>query len=55
MKWVAWVVGRVENGAAIAARVPAAEVRRYDGGHAFFQQDPNALPEIIDFLRTGSE
>jgi 3-oxoadipate enol-lactonase len=44
-----------ENGAAIAARVPAAEVRRYDGGHAFFQQDPNALPEIIDFLRTGSE
>jgi 3-oxoadipate enol-lactonase len=44
-----------ENGAAIAARVPAAEVRRYDGGHAFFQQDPNAIPDIIDFLGTGSE
>jgi 3-oxoadipate enol-lactonase len=42
-----------ENGAAIAARVPAAEVRRYDGGHAFFQQDPTALPDIIEFLGTA--
>jgi 3-oxoadipate enol-lactonase len=43
-----------ENGAAIPARVPAAELRRYDGGHAFFQQDPTALPDIIEFLSTGS-
>lgn len=40
-----------ENGAAIAQRIPAAELRLYDGGHAFFQQDPDALPEIIDFLK----
>ena len=38
------------NGEAIAARVPDAELRFYEGGHAFFAQDPTALPEILDFL-----
>ena len=38
------------NGAAIAARIPGAELRLYDGGHLFFQQDPAALPDILDFL-----
>lgn len=38
------------NSEAIAARVPGAELRMYDGGHAFFAQDARALPEIIDFL-----
>ncbi len=38
------------NGAYIAAHVPGAEQRLYDGGHAFFVQDPTALPEILDFL-----
>jgi pimeloyl-ACP methyl ester carboxylesterase len=38
------------NSVAIAARVPHAELRLYDGGHAFFAQDARALPQIIDFL-----
>jgi len=42
------------NGAAIAAQIPGAQLRLFDGGHAFFQQDPAAIPEIINFLRTGS-
>ena len=38
------------NGEAIAARVPGAELRLYEGGHAFFAQDPAALPDVIWFL-----
>lgn len=39
-----------ENSEAIADRVPGAELRLYDGGHAFFAQDRRALPEIMEFL-----
>lgn len=38
------------NGAAIAERIPGAEQRLYEGGHAFFIQDPAAFPDIIGFL-----
>lgn len=38
------------NSEAIAARVPQAELRAYEGGHAFFAQDARAFPEILDFL-----
>ena len=38
------------NGEAIASRIPGAELRLYEGGHAFFVQDPTAGPEIIEFL-----
>jgi pimeloyl-ACP methyl ester carboxylesterase len=38
------------NGELIAAGVPNAELRLYEGGHAFFGQDRTALPEIFDFL-----
>jgi pimeloyl-ACP methyl ester carboxylesterase len=38
------------NSEAIAAQIPGAELRLYEGGHGFFAQDPKALPEIIDFL-----
>lgn len=38
------------NGASIASRIPGAELHEYDGGHAFFVQDPGALPEIKAFL-----
>lgn len=38
------------NSAAIAARVPGAELRTYEGGHAFFFQDRTALREVIEFL-----
>ena len=41
------------NAEAIAARVPGAELRTYEGGHAFVTQDPAALPEIMDFLAGG--
>jgi pimeloyl-ACP methyl ester carboxylesterase len=39
-----------ENSETIAALVPNAELRLYDGGHAFFAQDRRALPEVLDFL-----
>jgi pimeloyl-ACP methyl ester carboxylesterase len=39
-----------ENAHAIAGRIPGATLRFYEGGHAFFAQDPAALPEILDFL-----
>jgi pimeloyl-ACP methyl ester carboxylesterase len=38
------------NGEAIAAQIPNAELRIYEGGHAFFAQDPAAFPEILAFL-----
>ncbi len=39
-----------ENSQAIAAQVPRAELRTYDGGHAFFFQDPTVVPEVLDWL-----
>ncbi len=38
------------NGEAIAGQIPGAELRLYEGGHAFVAQDPTALPEVIAFL-----
>ncbi len=38
------------NGEAVAARIPGGELRVYGGGHAFVAQDPDAFPEILDFL-----
>jgi len=43
-------IAPIANSEGIASRVPDAELRVYDGGHAFFAQDPAALPEIIEFL-----
>ena len=40
-----------ENGRAIAAAIPHAEFRGYEGGHMFFAQDRAALPDILSFLR----
>jgi 3-oxoadipate enol-lactonase len=42
------------NSEAIAARVAGADLRMYDGGHAFFAQDGRALPEIVEFLAAGA-
>jgi pimeloyl-ACP methyl ester carboxylesterase len=39
------------NGEYIASRIPDAELRMYEGGHAFFAQDPAAVPEVLTFLR----
>ncbi len=38
------------NSEAIASKIPGAELRGYDGGHAFFVQDPLAFPDVIAFL-----
>jgi pimeloyl-ACP methyl ester carboxylesterase len=38
------------NGEAIASGIPNADFRVYEGGHAFFAQDRQALPDILDFL-----
>jgi len=38
------------NGEWIAAHIPRAELRVYEGGHVFFLQDSTALPEIGAFL-----
>ncbi|HEX5096321.1 MAG TPA: alpha/beta hydrolase [Acidimicrobiia bacterium] len=43
-------IAPLPNSEAIASRVPNAELRVYEGGHAFFAQDAKALPEIFDFL-----
>jgi 3-oxoadipate enol-lactonase len=43
-------IAPLANGEAIASRIPGAELRAYEGGHAFFGQDPTAFGEIVDFL-----
>jgi pimeloyl-ACP methyl ester carboxylesterase len=43
-------IAPLTNSEAIASRVPNAELRVYEGGHAFFAQDRRALPDILEFL-----
>lgn len=43
-------IAPLANAEAIAARVPNASLRVYEGGHMFFVQDPTAMPEILAFL-----
>lgn len=38
------------NSEAIASRVAGAELRLYEGGHAFLAQDPAAFPDVLAFL-----
>ena len=45
-------IAPLSNAEAIVERVPDAELRTYDGGHAFFFQDPAALPDVVEFLIT---
>jgi 3-oxoadipate enol-lactonase len=37
----------------MAARIPGAQLRFFEGGHMFMLQDRAALPAMIDFLRAG--
>ena len=39
------------NSAAIASRIPGAELREYDGGHAFLFQDQAAWADAVAFLQ----
>lgn len=45
------LVAPPERGAALAARIPGAVLRVFEGGHLFVIEDPDALPELIRFLR----
>jgi 3-oxoadipate enol-lactonase len=46
-------IAPLANGEAIASAIPGAELRIYEGGHAFVSQDPRARPEITAFLLEG--
>ena len=43
-------IAPLANSEAIAESVPDAELRVYEGGHAFVAQDRRAFPEVLDFL-----
>ena len=43
-------IAPLANSEAIVDRIPDAELRVYEGGHAFVVQDRRAFPEILDFL-----
>lgn len=45
-------IAPAENGERIASRIAGSELRRYEGGHAFFVQDPAAMPDIVAFLQS---
>jgi pimeloyl-ACP methyl ester carboxylesterase len=38
------------NAEVIAEHIPNAELRLYEGGHIFFMQDPQAVPDAMEFL-----
>jgi 3-oxoadipate enol-lactonase len=38
------------NSAAIASRIAGAELHEYEGGHAFFAQDPRSVRDVTQFL-----
>ena len=38
------------NAEVIAEHIPNAELRLYEGGHIFFLQDPQAVPDAMEFL-----
>ncbi|MEN3272914.1 MAG: 3-oxoadipate enol-lactonase, partial [Actinomycetota bacterium] len=44
-------IAPVSNSEAIAAQIPNAELRVYEGGHLFIVQDKTAWPEILAFLQ----
>ncbi len=43
-------IAPAENGRAIASRIPGAEFRDYEGGHAFLLQDTAAMRDLVAFL-----
>lgn len=43
-------IAPIENARYIVEHVDGAELREYEGGHAFLAQDPAALPAVLDFL-----
>ncbi|MDG2029175.1 MAG: alpha/beta hydrolase [Acidimicrobiales bacterium] len=47
-------IALLSNSEAIASRISGADLRVYEGGHTFFAQDAQALPELLDFLAAAS-
>jgi 3-oxoadipate enol-lactonase len=43
-------IAPLSNSQAMASRIDRAELRVYDGGHAFFAQDRQAFPDLLDHL-----
>lgn len=43
-------IAPIANGEAIAHRIPQASFHVYEGGHAFFEQDATAWPQLEAFL-----
>ncbi len=46
-------IAPLANGEAIASRITGAQLNVYEGGHAFFVQDRDAFPDILEFLGAG--
>ena len=42
------------NSEFLAQHIPGARLEMFDGGHAFFLQDPAAIPAAIAFLSGGA-
>jgi 3-oxoadipate enol-lactonase len=47
-------IAPLTNAEALAARIPHARLEVFEGGHAFFAQDPRAIPTIVEFLKMPS-
>lgn len=43
-------IAPLANSEAIAARIPHAKLKVYEGGHGFFAQDGAAIPDLLEFL-----
>jgi 3-oxoadipate enol-lactonase len=48
-------IAPVANMEALAARIPDAELKLYEGGHLFLVQDKSAYPDIIQWLRENDQ
>ncbi len=48
-------IAPADNGRAIASRIPHAELRVYEGGHAFLVQDPAAMGDLVGFLNDAGQ
>jgi 3-oxoadipate enol-lactonase len=44
-------IAPLANSEFLAETIPGAQLALFDGGHAFFMQDPAAMPAIASFLR----
>ncbi len=43
-------IAPLSNAEAIVRQIPQAQLKVYEGGHAFFAQDRNAFPDLLAFL-----